>query len=113
MAAFKDDASRGTSTLPSGRILSATPRRRLLGMSGGAGGMRRLYRSGLRPSRISRTSRWPSVVSNPTLAPFLSSKALVATVAPWTMRSVCLNRPGRSVFRRSASLSRPAITPMD
>src|SRR5437899_8659275 len=43
------------------------------------------------------TSRCPSVVSRPTFAPLRSSSALVATVVPWTMRSVLASRPARSV----------------
>src|SRR4029078_5043806 len=39
-------------------------------------------------SRIPKTSMWPSVVSRPMRAPLRSSRALVATVVPWTMRSV-------------------------
>ncbi len=42
------------------------------------------------------TSRWPSVVSRPTLAPLCSSSALVATVVPCTMRSVCARRSAGS-----------------
>src|SRR6266542_1059290 len=58
-------------------------------------------------------SRWPSVVSRPTLAPLRSSRALVATVVPCTMRSVparsgCASMP--SSWARSPS---PSMTPID
>ena len=59
------------------------------------------------------TSRWPSVVSSPTLAPLCSSSALVATVVPCTMRSVCASSWLGERCRSSARRSRPAITPID
>ena len=49
------------------------------------------------------TSRWPSVVSSATRAPLRSSSALVATVVPWTMRSVRASRSGSARPSRSAS----------
>ncbi len=59
------------------------------------------------------TSRWPSVVSSPTLAPLCSSSALVATVVPCTMRSVCASSAPRATPSISASRSSPAITPIE
>src|SRR5438034_7075270 len=59
------------------------------------------------------TSRWPSVVSRPTFAPLRSSSALVATVVPWTMRSVLASRPARSVPHSPASRPRPSMRPSD
>ena len=98
---------------PSARMRSVTPNRSARGTSCSGGGMRRLYRSSFRPSRISMTSRWPSVVSSPTLAPLCSSRALVATVVPCTMRSVSPNSRLRGSCRMSARRSRPAITPIE
>src|SRR5439155_12263970 len=65
------------------------------------------------PSRISTTSRWPSVVNNPTLAPLCSRSALVATVVPCTMRSVCASIAARSRPIVSASNCSPSRTPTD
>src|SRR3990172_2326686 len=58
-------------------------------------------------------SRWPSVVSMPTFAPLRSSSALVATVVPWTMRSVASSRERRSLASSTARRPRPSMTPMD
>src|SRR5262249_5010310 len=58
-------------------------------------------------------SRWPSVVSMPTVAPLRSSKALVATVVPWTISSVSARNRVRSSDTSAASKSSPSITPID
>src|SRR5713101_8493966 len=58
-------------------------------------------------------SRWPSVVSMPTLAPLRSRSALVATVVPWTMRSVAANSDRASVPSSAARRPKPSITPID
>src|SRR5439155_15367355 len=103
----------GTATVPSNRRRSRTPSRSARGTRGTGGGMRRLYRSSFRPSRISMTSRWPSVVRRPTRAPFRSRSALVATVVPGTIRSVSLRRPLRSRSSSSARSPSPSMTPTD
>src|SRR5438552_6240992 len=59
------------------------------------------------------TSRWPSVVSMPAFAPLRSSSALVATVVPWTMKSVAASSERGSVPSSAARRSRPSMTPMD
>src|SRR6266851_3238388 len=59
------------------------------------------------------TSRWPAVVSIPTVAPLRSSSALVATVVPCTTRPVSASNPARSVRSSAARSSSPSITPMD
>src|SRR6267143_7062288 len=59
------------------------------------------------------TSRWPSVVSRPTFAPLRSISALVATVVPWTMRSVLASKPAGSVPHSPASRPRPSMRPSD
>src|SRR5262245_61978502 len=58
-------------------------------------------------------SRWPSVVSMPTVAPFRSSNALVATVVPCTIRSVSARNRRRSSETSAASKSSPSITPIE
>src|ERR1700675_2844857 len=58
-------------------------------------------------------SRCPSVVSMPTLAPLRSRSALVATVVPWTIRSVAASSARASVPSSAAKRPRPAITPID
>src|SRR5688572_30794948 len=58
-------------------------------------------------------SRWPSVVSRPTFAPLRSSRALVATVVPCTMRSVLRRSPSRSVPHSAASSPSPSSRPSD
>src|SRR5262252_6146118 len=59
------------------------------------------------------TSRCPSVVSRPTVAPLRSSSAFVATVVPCTIRSVRASRPVRSVPHSAASRPSPSIKPSD
>src|SRR5882724_5523281 len=113
MPASSERALSGVATVPSKRMRSRTPSRRTRGTSGTGGGIRKLYRSSLSPSRISMTSRWPSVVSRPTFAPFRSSRPLVATVVPWTMRSVLASSPRRSVPHSAASRPRPSMRPSD
>src|SRR5690348_13341273 len=58
-------------------------------------------------------SRCPSVVSMPTVAPFRSRSALVATVVPCTTRSVAPSSAAVSVPSSRASSTIPSITPMD
>src|SRR5258705_10295997 len=58
-------------------------------------------------------SRWPAVVSIPTVAPLRSSSELVATVVPCTTRPVSASSPARSVRSSAARRSSPSITPMD
>src|SRR5262245_10216304 len=58
-------------------------------------------------------SRWPSVVSMPTTAPFFSSSALVATVVPWTTSAVSRSSASRSRPSSEASRRSPSITPSD
>ena len=112
-ASCKEAGSRGVSTAPSARSRSVTPSLRRRGTSGSGGARRRLYRSGFRPSRISSTSRWPPVVSRPTVAPLRSRMALVATVVPCTMRSVRPSRVATSSPIAPASRSSPSSTPTD
>src|SRR6266700_7161327 len=59
------------------------------------------------------TSRCPSVVKSPTFAPLRSSRALVATVVPCTMRSVRASTVARSRPSVSASSVRPSMTPSE
>src|SRR5574341_2194270 len=59
------------------------------------------------------TSRWPSVVRRPTLAPLRSRSALVATVVPWMIDSVRARSPATSSPRSAARRPRPSISPSD
>src|ERR1051326_2541344 len=59
------------------------------------------------------TSRWPSVVRSATFAPFRSRSALVATVVPWTMRSVRASSVARSRPSVLARSVRPSINPSE
>src|SRR5262245_32375250 len=58
-------------------------------------------------------SRWPSLVSMPTVAPFLSNRAFVATVVPCTIKVVSARRRRRSSESSLASRSRPSMTPSE
>src|SRR6516162_6833587 len=59
------------------------------------------------------TSRWPSVVNSPTRAPLCSSRALVATVVPWTIRSVSASSAESCMPSTSASSFSPPMTPSE
>ena len=63
--------------------------------------------------RISISSRWPSVTSRPTAAPFISIMVLSAVVVPCTTMSSCPQSSARVSPKRSASWPRPVITPID
>src|SRR3990172_5365611 len=107
--------SSGVSISPVKSVRSRTGSLRYRGTSGLYGGTPRLYievRIFLKPRRISSSSRKPSVVSIPTLAPRSVSRALVAKVVPWMINS---SSPINSlkIFRSAlAAFSRESMRPV-
>ena len=91
---------RGVRTSPSKLIRSGTVCRLYRGTRGGAGSQVRSNTSGRSPRAPSRTSRKPSVVTKPVLAPLRSRMAFVAMVEPW--RKVVMSFGSRPVFFRTS-----------
>ena len=110
-AASMSPRTSGVCSLPSLSMRPRTPLRRWRGTSTGAYGLRWFHWSSRNPRLISRTSRKPSVVSRPTLAPLPSIMRLVATVEPCT-KSAHLPSTSRTLHPSSrASRSSEATTP--
>ena len=63
--------------------------------------------------RSSISSRWPSVTSSPVFAPFISIIVLSAVVVPCTRISSWAQSSPSDSPKRSASCSKPVMTPRD
>ena len=105
--------SSGISSRPSQSIRSATVWLKARGTRGAGGAHLELNCSSRTPRRINRTSRNPSVVIKPVLAPRPTSTAFVVIVVPCTMRMTVERKSPSPSPALPASFSRPSNTPLE